>query len=155
MSVFRWGQGWDPLRDLEREVDRLFRQVNLNFPTLRFGRQYPPINLYELENEFLLTAELPGTQTEDLDLTIAGGILTIKGKRDDPQGVPDEKFRRHERFRGAWQRSLAIPERIQEEKLSAELNNGILRIHLPKAEAARARQIPIEERATEGETRHD
>lgn len=146
MSIFRWGQGWDPFRDLEREVDRLFRQVNLNFPALRLGRQYPPINIYELDHEFLVTAELPGIRTEDLDLTIAGGILTIKGKRNDAEGVPEEKFRRHERFRGSWQRSLSIPQRVEEEKLSAELNNGILRIHLPKAAAIEPRQIRVDER---------
>lgn len=146
MSIFRWGQGWDPFRDLEREVDRLFRQVNLTFPALRLGRQYPPINLYELDDEFLLTAELPGIRTEDLELTIAGGILTIKGKRNDAEGIPDEKFRRHERFRGNWQRSLTIPQRVQEEKLAAELNNGILKIHLPKAPSLEPRQIRVEER---------
>jgi HSP20 family protein len=146
MSLFRWGQGWDPFRDLEREVDRLFRQVNLNFPALRLGRQYPPINLYELDNEFLLTAELPGIRTEDLDLSIAGGILTIRGKRDDASEVPDEKFRRHERFRGTWQRSLAIPQRVQEDRLAADLNHGILKIHLPKTASSEPRQIPVEER---------
>jgi HSP20 family protein len=146
MSIFRWGQGWDPLRDLEREVDRLFRHVNLTLPSLRLGRQYPPINLYELPGEFLITAELPGTQTEDLELTISGGILTIQGKRDDAAGVSDERFRRHERFRGAWQRSVAIPERVQEDKLSAELNHGVLKIHLPKAGSLQPRQIPVEER---------
>ena len=146
MSIFRWGQGWDPFRDLEREVDRLFHQVNLTFPALRLGRQYPPVNLYELEDEFLITAELPGTRSEDLELTIAGGILSLKGTRNDPQGVPDDKFRRHERFRGSWQRALSIPDRVHEEKMSAEFNNGILRIHLPKAASSQPRQIPIVEK---------
>ena len=58
--------------------------LNLTFQGLRLGRQYPLVNLYELEEEFLLTADLPGTRTEDLELTVAGGILTMKGKRDDP-----------------------------------------------------------------------
>ena len=71
MAVFRWGQSWDAFQDLEREVDRLLQSVNLTFQGLRFGRQYPPVNLYELPNEYLLTAELPGTRGEDLDLTVA------------------------------------------------------------------------------------
>ncbi len=147
MSIFRWGQGWDPFRDLEREVDRLFHQVNLTFPALRLGRQYPPVNLYELEDEFLITAELPGTRTEDLELTIVGGILTIKGTRNDPQDVPDDKFRRHERFRGTWQRALSVPDRVHEERMSAEFNNGILKIHLPKAATGEPRQIPVVEKS--------
>ncbi len=143
MPVFRWGHSWYPLRDLEREVDRLLQGVNLTFQGLRLGRQYPAVNLYELDDEYLITAELPGTTTDDLDLTIAGGILTIKGKRSDTEGIPDDRFRRHERFRGPWQRALSIPERVLEEKLSAELTHGILKIHLPKAEEIKPRQIHV------------
>lgn len=145
MPVFRWGQTWDAFRDLEREVDRLLHNVNLTFQGLRLGRQYPLVNLYELEHEFLLTAEIPGTRLEDLELTVAGGILTIKGKREDPEGIADEKFRRHERFRGSWQRSLSIPNRVREDELAAEFNNGILKIRLPKADELKPRQIPVAE----------
>ena len=145
MPVFRWGQSWNAFRDLEREVDRLLNSVNFTIQGIRLGRQYPAVNLFELEDELLLTAELPGTRKEDLDLTIAGGILTIKGKRDDPENVPEERFRRQERFRGSWQRSLSIPERVREEDLSAEFNNGVLKIHLPKVVETRARQIPVVE----------
>ncbi len=143
MPVFRWGQNWDVFHDLEREVDRLLRSVNMTFQGIRLGRQYPAVNLYQLEDEFLLTAELPGMRAEDLDLTIAGGILTLKGTRTDPDDIPDERFRRHERFRGSWQRSFSIPERVQEKSLTAEFNHGILKIHLPKAEEIRPRQIPV------------
>lgn len=143
MPVFRWGQNWIPFRDLEREVEGLLHSVNLTFQGIRLGRQFPAVNLYELKHEFLLTAELPGTRKEDLDLTIAGGVLTLKGKRIDPEGIAEERFRRHERFRGSWQRSLTIPERVQEDELTAEFNNGILKIHLPKAEGIRPRQIPV------------
>lgn len=145
MAVFRWGQPWDAFRDLEREFDRLLSSVNLTFHGVRLGRQYPAVNLYKLEDEYLLTAELPGTRPEDLELTIAGGILTIKGRRSDPEGIPDEHFRRQERFRGAWQRSLSIPDRIREDQLRAEFSNGFLKIHLPKAEETKPRQIPVSE----------
>ena len=145
MPVFRWGQTWEAFRDLEREVDRLLHSVDLTFQGMRLGRQYPPVNVYELDHEFLLAAELPGTRAEDLVLTVAGGILTLKGNRNDADGVPDEKFRRHERFRGPWQRSLSIPDRVQEERLTAEFSNGILKVHLPKAEEVKSRQIPVVE----------
>ncbi len=145
MPLFRWGQTWDAFRDLEREMDRLFHSVNLTFQGLRLGRQYPLVNLYELDDEYLLTAELPGTRTEDLELTVAGGILTLKGKRHDPDGIADDSFRRHERFRGSWQRSLSIPDRVREEELSAEFHDGILRVRLPKADELTARQIPVVE----------
>ena len=57
MAVFRWGHSWDAFHDLEREVDRLLQSVNLTFQGLRFGRQYPPVNLYELPEEYLIIAQ--------------------------------------------------------------------------------------------------
>ncbi|MGE3317402.1 MAG: Hsp20/alpha crystallin family protein [Planctomycetaceae bacterium] len=146
MPVFRLGQQtWDAFRDLEREVDRIFRGVNLTFQGIRLGREFPAVNVYELADEFLLTAELPGTRAEDLEITIAGGVLTIKGKRGDNDGIPEDRYRRQERFRGAWQRSLSIPERVREEDLSADFSHGILKVHLPKAAAIKPRQIHIAE----------
>jgi HSP20 family protein len=145
MAVFRWGNAWEAFEDLEREVDRVLQGVNLQIQGVRVGRPFPAVNLYELPGEFLLTAEIPGTRREDLELTIAGGVLTIKGKRSQPEGVPEERFRRQERFRGAWQRSMTLPERVQDEALSAELSNGVLRIHLPKAPDVRPRQIAVVE----------
>ena len=142
MPVFRWGHTWDPFRDLEREVDQLLAKVSL-FHGIRFGRQYPPINVYELDNEFLLTAELPGTRPEDLEVLISGGVLTIKGKRLGPEGISDDRFRRQERPRGVWQRSLTLPDHIQDEILAAEFTNGVLCIRLPKARAVAPRQIPV------------
>ena len=144
MPVFRWGHHWGgAFGDLEREVDRLLNSVNMTFQGLRIGRQYPPVNLYELDDEYLLTAELAGVQTEDLDLTIANGVLTLRGKRVDSAAAEEHRYRRQERPFGTWQRSVSIPDRIEEERLSAELIDGILKIHLPKAPEASPRQIPV------------
>jgi len=143
MPVFRWGQAWDPFHDLEREVDRLLASVSISFSGLRFGREYPPVNVYEVTDGLLLTAELPGTKPEDLEVFVTDGVLTLKGKRTGPDGVPDDRYRRQERLRGVWQRSLTLPERIQEDQMSAEFTNGILKVRLPKAPATIARQIPV------------
>lgn len=145
MPVFRWGHSWDPLRDLEREVDRLLRGVNLTVQGIRVGRQFPALNLYELPDEYLMTAELPGVKVEDLELTVVGGILTLRGDRKTPNGIDDDRYRRRERFRGAWQRSVTLPERVREELLTADFTNGILKIHLPKADELKPRQIPVAE----------
>ncbi len=143
MAVFRWRQSWGNLRDLEREFDRLLESIKVPFPGLRLERQYPPVNVYELDQEFLLVAELPGISPEILELTIASGILTLKGERRGPEGVPDDRFRRHERLRGNWVRQLTLPDRVDEERLSAEFVNGVLKIHLPKLPAVKPRQIPV------------
>jgi HSP20 family protein len=143
MPVFRWGESWEPLRDLERQVDRLLESLPFPFPVIRFERRFPPVNLYELENEFLLTAEVPGISTENLELTMSGGILTLKGKRPAPAGIADDRFRRHERMWGAWERSLSVPDRVREDKVSAEFADGILQIHLPKAPETKPRKIQV------------
>ncbi|MDA0587789.1 MAG: Hsp20/alpha crystallin family protein [Planctomycetota bacterium] len=146
MAVFRLGQNWNhSFRDLEREVDQLLKGVQATFQGLRCGRQYPPVNVFELDDEFLLTAELPGVRVEDVDLTISAGVLTIRGLRIEDKAPADSSFRRQERAFGSWQRSLTLPDRVVEEGLAAELTNGILRIHLPKAPLEAARQIPVSE----------
>jgi HSP20 family protein len=145
MPVFRWGHSWEAFQDLEREMDRLLNSVNFAFHGIRLGRQFPAVNLYELKDEYLLTAELPGTKAEDLELTISNGLLHIKGKRLEPDDVSADRFRRQERFRGSWQRSLSLPERVRDEAFRAEFVNGILRIHLPKGEQEQPRRIPVTE----------
>ena len=149
MAIFRWGHAWDAFHDLEQEVDRLLAGVSLSFQGVRFGRHYPAVNVYDLETELLITAEIPGVKSDDLELTVADGVLTLRGKRAGTEGVPDERYRRQERPRGAWQRSLSLPERIQEDQLSAEFNNGVLKIHLPKAPNSQPRQIRITEGSSE------
>lgn len=143
MPVFRFRDSWEPLRDLERQVDRLLEAIPFPFPTIRLERQFPPVNVYELDDEYLLTAELPGVAAKDLDLSVAQGVLTLKGSRDAPTGVQDEQFRRHERMWGAWERSLPLPERVIEEQISVDFHDGILRVHLPKAAEAKPRKIQV------------
>jgi HSP20 family protein len=145
MALFRFGHNWDPFGDLEREVDRLLRSVDLTFHGIRLGRQYPAVNLYEFEEEYVLTAELPGTKLDDLELTFAGGLLTLKGRRDDAAEVPENRYRRSERFHGEWQRVLSLPERIQDEGLTATFTDGVLRVRLPKGSPAPVRQIAVTE----------
>jgi HSP20 family protein len=143
MPVFRWQNSWEPLRDLERQVDRLLEGIPFGFPAIRFERQFPPVNLYELPDEYLLTAELAGTTAANLEVTVSNSVLTLKGSRPAPAGVGDEQFRRHERMWGTWERSLSIPERAIEDQVSAEINDGILKVHIPKAPEVKPRQIQV------------
>jgi HSP20 family protein len=74
--------------------------------------------------------------------------LTLKGTRPGPTGVADEQFRRHERVWGSWERALSVPERVQEDKVSAEFAEGILKVHLPKAAETKPRQIQVAQGST-------
>lgn len=143
MPMFRFGHDWDPLGDLEREVDQMLHSVNMTLQGLRVGRPFPPVNLYERDDEYLLTAELPGTKLEDLELTYASGILTLKGRRFDAAEVDEHRFRRRERFHGEWQRSVSLPERVNQEDVSATFADGILKVTLPKGAASPVRQITV------------
>ncbi len=145
MAVFRWGHNWDPFRDLEREMDRLLQGVSLTLHGVRFSRRFPQLNLLELEDSYLITAEIPGADPQKLDITMASGALTIRGQRETPEEARDDSFRRQERFQGPWQRSLQLPDRVDEDHMTAEYSAGILRITLPKAPSAAPRQIRVTE----------
>ena len=141
MSGINWQRRWDPFRDLQREMGRLFE--TLEPYALRLVRQYPAINLYDVGDRYMLTAPLPGMAPEDLDLSITGEALTLKGERKRPEGVPDESFRRQERPFGRWTRTLTLPDRVESTQVSASFAQGVLTVTLPKAESARPRQITV------------
>ncbi len=143
MAVFRWGQAFDAFRDLEREVDRLMRSITRE--GFRIGRPFPAVNIYELEDEILLTAELPGVSADELELSVANGLLTLKGRRGDSPSVPEERYRRSERPAGHWERTFALPEKVRDDEMFAELHHGVLKLHLPKAPAVEPRKIPVTE----------
>ncbi len=147
MAIFQWPQGWNDFHNLEREVDRLLQSIRLPF---RIQRQFPAINLYELQDEYLLVAALPGTAAEELDLTVGGGLLTLTGERTGPANVAPERFRRQERSRGKWRRSFSLPDRVLTENVSAEFADGLLKVHLPKAGELQPRQIPVSGAKNEG-----
>ncbi len=143
MPVFRWGQNWDPFRDLEREVDRLLEGMNITLQAR--SRRFPLINLEDFGDRFELTAEIPGVEASDLNLTVSNGVLSIKGVRTSPPEAREDSFRRQERFQGSWQRSLQLPERIDDEKMQADYTAGILRVTLPKTSDSVVRNIPVTE----------
>lgn len=145
MAVFRWGQNWDPFRDLEREMDRLLQGVNLTLHGVRFSRRFPQLNLLDLGSSYLVTAEIPGVDPSNLDVTTASGVLNIRGVRQPPEEAREDAFRRQERFQGPWQRSLQLPDRVDEENMKAEYAAGVLRITLPKATSSTVRQIRVSE----------
>jgi HSP20 family protein len=143
MPVFRWGHAWDAFQDLEREVDRLLQGVNLSLHGVRSARRFPMMNLIDATDRYLLTAEIPGVDIADLEVTAAGGRLTIKGVRRPPEEAREDTFRRQERFQGSWQRTIQLPDRVEEDELKAEYSAGVLRITLMKAASSVTRTIPV------------
>lgn len=141
MPVFRWGNAFDAFRDLEREFDRLLQTVATQ--SVRAGARFPLVNLYERPSEYLLLVQLPGVEKDQLDLTIADGRLTLKGERTRPASVEEHQYRRSERPIGRWERTVAIPERVDEDRIAADFREGLLQLTLPKAASTPARQIQV------------
>ena len=101
MSGLQWQRRWDPFRELQREMGRLF--VTLEpFQSVRQVHRYPPFNVHDAGDRYLLSVQLPGMTPADIDLTITGETLTIRGERKRAEGVKDDSYRRQERPMGRW-----------------------------------------------------
>jgi HSP20 family protein len=142
MSGLNWQRRWDPFRDFQREVGRLFETFEPLTPW-RVPRAFPPVNLFDAGESYVLTAQLPGVGPEDVDLSITGETLTLRGERKRTEGVSEESYRRQERQFGRWTRTVTLPERVETDAVAATFANGILTVSLPKSEAAKPRQINV------------
>jgi HSP20 family protein len=142
MSSLPWQRGWDPFRELQREVGRILESFD-PFQVARRVPVYPPMNLYDAVDRYILTAQLPGITPGDIDLTITGEKVTMHGERNRPEGIKDDSYRRQERPMGRWSRTVTLPDRVEGEQVSASFSGGILTISLPKAEGAKPRHITV------------
>jgi HSP20 family protein len=146
---------WDPFNDVSTIQDRLnefFAQPGGFFPgqlNLFRGAEptgtafIPPVNVYEDEHNIVVTAELPGIEEKDLNITVENNILTITGERKMESEVKKENFQRVERRYGRFTRSFTLPPTVDPENVNAEFNNGVLKLTLMKREEAKPKQIKI------------
>jgi HSP20 family protein len=142
MNGANWQRRWDPFREFQREVGRLFETLD-PFSGARAGRPDPLINLYDAGDHYVLASPLPGLTPKDVELTITGDSLTIRGERKRPEGVPEDSYRRQERPIGRWSRTVTLPDRIDGAQVAATFTHGVLTVILPKAESAKPRQIAV------------
>jgi len=104
---------------------------------------FPALDVAEDDNGLVVVAELPGVQKEDLKITVENGILTISGVRRPYEIPQDARIILNEMRVQEFSRSIELPYEVMVDNISAELENGVLRMTLPKTEAARVRTIPI------------
>ena len=140
---------WDPFRDLNTLQDRmnhLFEQANRGWrsdePSATTAWS-PSVDIFETEGEIIVQAEVPGMDREDIELSLENNVLTLKGDRKFQKETKDENYRRIERSYGSFSRSFSIPAMVNEDKIRADYNEGVLSISLPKKEHARPKQIRI------------
>ena len=143
---------WNPAKELvgfNRAFDRFFES-----PLARRSREWPvsnntgaiAIDVYENEDSLVVEATLPGIAPEQVDLQVEEHILTLKGEVKHESNDEDEaeaKYFVRERFYGSFARKVRLPNYVDTEAAEAKFENGILTVTLPKAEAAKRRQIPV------------
>jgi len=134
---------WNAVDDLRREMDRVFNNYNLGFlhrPTRRAA--FPALNVWDNAECVFVEAEVPGVSPEDIAVSAIGNELTLKGRRPPIEGQK-LVFHRQERGDGEFMRILTLPCDVNADKVEATIKDGVLRVELPKAAAARPRQIAV------------
>ena len=134
-------------RGMWREMDRLQREMNRLIDSVGRGSTrpsgFPPVNVWANQEHVLVTAELPGVEPEELDISVVAESLTLGGRRRLPQPDGETQWHRHERWHGEFSRTLQLPYRIDAENVEATFRNGVLSVTLPRAEEDRPRRISI------------
>lgn len=145
MSIVRY----DPFRDLrtlQEEVNRLFSSnLTRGFGEEGIGRGAwnPSVDIYENKDQIVLEAELPGMKQDDFELTVENSVITLRGERQFEKKEESDNYHRVERSYGSFTRSFTLPQTVSAEGATAEYNNGVLRVTLPKREETKARRIQI------------
>jgi len=138
------------MRRLTEDMDRMFSGVGANFGggSQRGGQLsefIPPVEVREENNALVISAELPGTNKEDVNVEINNDTLVIQGERKREWNEEQGGVHRSERVYGSFYRQIPLPEGVNAEQAKAEFNNGVLQIRIPVPASARQnRQIPIE-----------
>ncbi len=140
---------WEPFRDmvtLREAMNRLFEE-SLVRPWEGFQAPAPGVSLtvdiYEKENELVVRAAVPGVGPDDLDITVTGDVLTIKGELSAQDEVAEERYHRREFRYGSFCRSVRLPIEVDVNKVDATFKDGILTMAFPKPEAKRPKSITV------------
>ncbi|HIE38933.1 MAG TPA: Hsp20/alpha crystallin family protein [Anaerolineales bacterium] len=143
---------WEPFRDLislREAMDRLFEEsfVRPRGGWIRAGEMETlAVDMYETEDSIVVKATVPGVTPEDLDISLTGDTLTIRGEVKREEEVKEENYLRRERYYGSFCRSLPLPTQVVADDAEAVFENGVLTLTLPKAEEVRPRAIKVKAR---------
>jgi HSP20 family protein len=141
ITIARPSWRWDPWRELER----LNRDVSSIFtmPRRQPTAAFPPLNIHTGEEDVVITSEIPGIDPADIDVTVKGDSLAIKGMRKAQETREGETWHRRERGAGNFYRTVQLPYNVDGNKVQADYVKGVLTIVLPRAEADKPRKISV------------
>lgn len=139
---------FDPFRDLmdlQHRINRLFEEVwRGETEELAPATWSPLVDIYEDSESIVIEADLPGLSKEQVSVNVKDNTLTIEGERRLEHQQKRDSYHRLERAYGSFTRSFPLPSSVNVEGIQAEFKDGVLRIHLPKREEAKPRQIAVE-----------
>jgi HSP20 family protein len=139
-----WWDPFDVITDLQSDLNRAFNR-QLTRRGDGFARAFEPnIEVREEDARFIVRADAPGLQKEDLDIRVEGNLLTIRGERKEEKETKKKGYQYSERYYGVFSRTVELPTELQADKVEASYKNGVLEVSLPKAESAKPKQIAVE-----------
>jgi len=149
MDLMKWEDRapkdlWDAFAGLRSEMDRAMDLFRLPDASGLLDRTTAPaVDVLETDEDFVVVADLPGVKREDLELSVAGTLLTIKG--DKKSEVPSEKRKvfRKETWVGSFTRTIDLPVEIDQDEVKAELKDGVLTVRVAKRDEAKTRTIAV------------
>jgi HSP20 family protein len=140
---------YDPfreLRSLQDEMTRLFAGVvptSGNREEMTHGSWAPSVDIYEDKDRLILEADLPGMSRENFDISVENNVITLRGERRFEKKAEGDNYHRVERSYGSFTRSFTLPQTVTADGATADFENGVLRVSLPKREETKARKIEI------------
>jgi HSP20 family protein len=139
-----------PWFSLQREIDRLFDDFSRGFgrvPAFRGSELEPKMNVSETDGEIEFTAELPGLEAKDVEVTLADNVLTIRGEKSAEKEESGKNYRLVECSYGSFSRSFEVPAGADPSKIEAAIDKGVLTVKLPKPAKAAAKKIDVKSAA--------
>lgn len=140
---------YSPFKELRTMQDQMNRLLDLAWrrggaEDLREGVWQPCVDIYEDSETVVIKAEVPDIDQNDIEVKIEENMLTLRGERRHSNEFRQENYHRIERFFGTFQRSFALPPSIDQDRIKAECDRGVLTISLPKKEEVKPKQITVE-----------
>lgn len=137
---------WDPFREMMSLRDMMNRVFDESFSRQLGSSEdwnLPSVDMYQTDKDLVVKAVLPGLKPEDIQISITGDVLTLRGETKQEQEVKEANYHLHERRFGSFSRSLPLPVTVVTDKAHAEFENGILTLVLPKSEEDRPKTITV------------
>jgi len=137
---------WNPIANFASAQDEMNRVMDEVFGrgALAEGVWQPPIDIEEQADRYLVSLELPGMRLEDIKITLENNRLVIRGEKTRTEEQKNATYHRLERVYGAFERTLTLTHRVKSDKVEATYRDGVLEVSVPKAEEAKAREIPVQ-----------